>query len=143
MDIQIASRKARAATLALGSQSHNPAPAHKQSIQSIAFFSIKAMRDDPESSFLLLSKRPGPLGFWDGVVISRPDVVNACDIAKTAEPADAMAWFKTVTNAWCTSSRLNEPVTLNCIFGCGNEIDRISHYLECHVLGRFGLRCSR
>ena len=134
MDTQIASRKARAATLALGSQSHHAVPAHNKSIQSIAFSSIKAMRDDPESRFLLLSRRTGPLGFLDRVVISRPDVVNACDIAKTAKPADAMAWFKTVTNAWCTSSRLHEPVILNCIFGCRNEIDRISHYLECHVL---------
>jgi len=124
-DTRTASRKAHAASRD---------PENKKSIQSIAFASIKEMRDDPESRFLLLSRRTAPLGFSNQFVLSRSDVQSACDIAKTARPADAMAWFKTVTNAWCTSSRMHEPTILKCIFGCRDECDKLSHYLECHVL---------
>ena len=45
-----------------------------------------------------------------------------------------MAWLKTITNAWCTSSRMHESVRLPCIFGCKDSADRLDHYVGCRIL---------
>ena len=48
----------------------------------------------------------------------------------------AMMYIKTMTNSWFTSKRLaNAGVPqLNCIFGCVDCVDDLSHYLQCDVL---------
>ena len=54
----------------------------------------------------------------------------------------AMMYIKTMTNSCFTSRRLaNAGVPqLNCIFGCEDCVDDLSHYLRCGVLWR--LLCS-
>ena len=42
--------------------------------------------------------------------------------------------FKTYIDGWTTSHRLNESVTLPCIFGCQHEKDTLVHYLTCAPL---------
>ena len=51
-----------------------------------------------------------------------------------AKQAVAIAWLKTITNAWCTTHRMHEDSRLNCIFGCRTSPDRIDHYLVCPIL---------
>ena len=40
------------------------------------------------------------------------DVDRAISCAKSSPTHAALAWLKTVTNGWCTSSRMHEPVKL-------------------------------
>ena len=79
-------------------------------------------------------RRTLPLGFGSSHIISRADVDRAISCAKSSPTHAALAWLKTVTNGWCTSSRMHEPVKLQCIFGCRNGMDRLDHYLQCHAL---------
>ena len=47
----------------------------------------------------------------------------------------SVTWVKTISNAWCTSSRFHEERPLGCIFGCECARDETRHYLCCPVLG--------
>ena len=109
-------------------------PDNKLSVQATSFKAINDLRDDPESRFQLLFRRCAPSGFANQAVISRPDVLQAFAVAKSAKPKDALAWLKTVTNAWCTTTRMHEPIKFSCIFGCTQEKDHLGHYLQCHIL---------
>ena len=109
-------------------------PENKKSIQAIAHSTINSIRKNDEATYMLLFRRTVALGFSSQAVISRQDVCKAFAVATRARPNDALAWFKTVTNAWCTSSRMHEPITLDCIFGCPGCEDRVSHYLSCPIL---------
>ena len=44
-----------------------------------------------------------------------------------------MAVIKTWTNGWTTTDRMNEDVSLDCIFGCDGD-DTLCHYLRCDIL---------
>ena len=92
------------------------------------------MSFNKEARYLLLFRRTAPLGLDGKYVISRVDVDNAFFHAKQSAYHDALAWLKTVTNGWCTSRRMHEPVLLPCIFGCSDASDTISHYLEYMIL---------
>ena len=50
-----------------------------------------------------------------------------------------MMYIKTMTNSWFTFRRLaNAGVRkFNCIFGCEDCVDDLSHYLQCHVIWCF------
>ena len=60
-------------------------------------------------------------------------------IPQTKRKGVAMMYIKTITNSWFTSRRLaNAGVPqLNCIFGCEDCADDLSHYLQCDVLWYF------
>ena len=47
-----------------------------------------------------------------------------------------MMYMKTITNSWFTTKRMaNAGVPqLNCIFGCEDCVDDLSHYLQCDFL---------
>jgi hypothetical protein len=92
--------------------------------------------------YLLLHRRCVPLGISNFAVIARRDVAAAFEVAKKVSHGIAIAWLKTITNAWCTTYRMHEEKKLKCIFGC-QEPDRIDHYLCCPNLwslidGAFG-----
>jgi hypothetical protein len=109
-------------------------PENKKGVQAIAFKCINQISFDSEARFLLLSRRTSPLGLSCRYTLTRTDVEKAFDCAHRSAYHDALAWLKTVTNAWCTSTRMHEPVHLKCIFGCKDAKDCISHYLECLIL---------
>ena len=46
----------------------------------------------------------------------------------------SMCCFKTILGGWTTSARMHEPVKLQCIFGCRDELDCMNHYLLCAPL---------
>ena len=73
--------------------------------------------------------------------------IHNINIALSAIPQNrrkgvAMMFIKTITNSWFTTRRLaNAGVPqLNCIFGCEDCVDDLSHYLRCGVL--WPLVCS-
>ena len=45
-----------------------------------------------------------------------------------------MCLFKTWIGGWTTSIRMHEETALECIFGCKDEPDELSHYLKCAPL---------
>ena len=57
-------------------------------------------------------------------------------------PRVAAAVIKTWANAWTTSSRLHEPISLPCIFGCDGCDDALEHYLTCDILWTAVISCS-
>ena len=82
----------------------------------------------------------GDFGFEIGVSQTSIHIENVCTALK-AIPANerigvAMMYIKTMTNSWFTSRRLaNARVPqLNCIFGCEDCEDDLSHYLQCDVI---------
>lgn len=107
-------------------------PNNKKNIQSVAAHAILQQSCIRESLYQLLLRRTFPLGFGMSHHISRADVDSAISCAKASPAHDALAWLKTVTNGWCTSSRMHEPVKLQCIFGCRHAKDKLEHYLDCH-----------
>ena len=82
----------------------------------------------------LLLRRCSPSGIESIAVISSLDVERAFSVVSTVSHVVAMAWVKTVTNAWCTSTRMHEAARLPCIFGCKDSIGRLDHYIDCTVL---------
>ena len=54
----------------------------------------------------------------------------------------AMMYIKTITNSWFTTKRMANAGNpqLNCIFGCEDCMDDLSHYLQCDILWHFA--CS-
>ena len=46
----------------------------------------------------------------------------------------SVVWVKTISNGWCTSTRLHEEKSLKCIFGCHLARDETRHYLLCPVM---------
>ena len=85
------------------------------------------------SFYELLHRRCVPLGLAQYGVISPSDVSRALAGAALCSHVTAIAWFKTVTNAWTTSYRMHESVKFSCVFGCNAE-DKLEHYLKCHTL---------
>jgi len=85
------------------------------------------------SFYSLLNKRCSAIGL-ENIVLSRTDVTNAFEILRSLPPSIAIHWLKTVSNAWCTTSRMHESSSLPCIFGCAGQEDRLSHYMHCITL---------
>ena len=104
----------------------------KKSIQALAMKGLLA-QDGPYSFYQLLHRRCSPSGLAVFGVISPSDVERALTCASSNSHVHAMAWFKTVTNAWTTSYRMHEPIRLRCLFGC-DAPDRIDHYMSCLTL---------
>ena len=83
--------------------------------------------------------------FGFGTITSQASAfIQNINIALNAIPHNkrkgvAMMYIKTMTNSWFTSKRLaNAGVPqLNCIFGCVDCVDDLSHYLQCDVLWYF------
>ena len=90
-------------------QSIQSDPAMQKSIQRIAHHLILT-HNGGYNFYPLLFRRSQPLGFMSNVIISSSDINSAFQCARNLPKAVAMAWLKTVTNAWCTSSRMHEPV---------------------------------
>ena len=109
------------------------------SVQAVAVRSINHLSFDSEARSFLLSRRASPLGLSPRYTSSRTDVEKAFNCAKLSAYHDALAWLKTITNGWCTSTRMHEPVHLKCIFGCRDAKDCISHYLKCVTSGRLSM----
>ena len=108
---------------------------NKRSVQSIALEQINSSTVDTESFYKLLLRRTVVLGIGaDEQNTTRYRIFKAVQIASQCARHDSLAWFKTVTNAWCTSYRMHEPRLLSCIFGCRDEPDELSHYLQCNIL---------
>ena len=108
-------------------------PDNKKSIQALAHKAI-LLHNGGYDFYPLLHRRCSPLGLSSIAVISRSDVQRAFQCACDVSHVAAMAWFKTVTNAWCTSSRMHESSQLQCIFGCRDCKDMLGHYVECNIL---------
>ena len=53
-------------------------------------------------------------------------------------PYIKVCWLKTITGAWCTSTRSAALHGRNCIFGCEDCRDELTHYLVCPILWQFG-----
>ena len=85
------------------------------------------------SCYDLLHRRCVPLGLAQLGVISPSDVARALETASACSHVIAIAWFKTVTNAWTTSYRMHEPDKLKCLFGCDAK-DSLEHYIICRLL---------
>ena len=49
-------------------------------------------------------------------------------------PYIKVCWLKTITGAWCTSTRLKSVQGRPCIFGCLDTRDELVHYLVCPIL---------
>jgi hypothetical protein len=88
----------------------------------------------------LLVRRIGDFGYDITVSQASIYIENVCTALK-AIPAQkrigvAMMYIKTMTNSWFTSRRLaNAGVPkLNCIFGCEDCADDLSHYLQCQII---------
>ena len=47
-----------------------------------------------------------------------------------------IAWLKTISGGWFTTTRMSEPIKWPCIFGCDAK-DEIGHYLICPILWQF------
>ena len=107
-----------------------------QSKQSIQAFAHKELRSHNGgfSFYSLMHRRCVPLGISHLGVISPHDVKDSLVCASRANNSAAIAWLKTVTNAWCTSYRMHETRKLCCIFGCRTCPDRIDHYILCPIL---------
>jgi len=45
-----------------------------------------------------------------------------------------VCWFKAITGAWTTSTRMHDGPCWPCIFGCLDARDEINHYLLCPIL---------
>ena len=104
-----------------------------KSIQAAAQKAIIA-HNDGYNFYPLLHRRCSPLGLSSIAVISRTDVQQALSVASDVSHVVAMAWLKTITNAWCTSTRMHEAVSLPCIFGYKDCTDRLDHYVDCIIL---------
>jgi hypothetical protein len=61
------------------------------------------------------------------------DLDGAKQLLVQLSPAWATSILKTWANGWTTSSRMHEPISRDCLFGCGG-IDSLHHYLRCHRL---------
>jgi hypothetical protein len=110
----------------------NTRTATNKSIQALAMKRLLA-QDGTYSFYQLLHRRCSPLGLSVSGIISPSDVERAFTCASANSHVPAMAWLKTVTNAWTTSYRMHEPIKLKCLFGC-DAPDRIDHYLSCRTL---------
>ncbi len=62
------------------------------------------------------------------------DVEAATLLLKTLRPSESMKVLKTWLNGWATSKRMSEDPFLPCLFGCSEEIDSLSHYIQCPML---------
>ena len=103
-----------------------------RSIQALAMKGV--LENDGKYSFYkLLHRRCLPLGLAEFGVISPSDVDRAPTCACSNSHVHAIAWLKTVANAWTTSYRMHERTRLKCLFGC-DAPDRIDHYLDCYIL---------
>ena len=56
---------------------------------------------------------------------------------KKQTPYIKICWLRTITGAWCTSTRLKSVQGRPCIFGCTDTRDEMVHYLECPILWQF------
>ena len=86
------------------------------------------------SLWCLLARRAVTLDIDSLNVITNANLARAFEFAAKCPSHDALAWLKTVTNGWCTSTRMHEAIILRCIFGCKDKKDDLTHYLECTVL---------
>ena len=57
-------------------------------------------------------------------------------VLRNAQPHFAMAGLKTLLNSWCTRGRYHDGSAENCIFGCADAMDDITHYVCCEKLWR-------
>ena len=62
------------------------------------------------------------------------DFDQAMDVARQMPTQITYTWIKTMSNAWCTSSRMHEPLRYSCLFGCVDACDEARHYFTCPVL---------
>ena len=106
----------------------------ERGVQAEALLTMNAIRSNREARYLVLHRITCLFGIDREAVISKEDVRAALEVARSVFPNDALAWFKTATNAWCTSSRMHEPVRLDCVFGCRHDKDKLDHYLRCPIL---------
>ena len=60
-------------------------------------------------------------------------------------PYIKICWLRSISGAWCTSTRLKSVQGRPCIFGCTDTRDEFTHYLQCPILwqlARSSLRIS-
>ena len=60
----------------------------------------------------------------------------SCELERQT-PYIKVCWLRSITGAWCTSTRLASVQGRTCIFGCVDCRDELTHYLVCPILWQF------
>ena len=85
------------------------------------------LHEKAKTTLLPLAPFDMPIGWFDGLHL---ELMKQTPYIKTC-------WLKTITGAWCTSSRLASVQGRPCIFGCQDTRDELVHYLLCPILWQF------
>ena len=106
----------------------------RKSIQSKFYKLLQSFRQDVWPATLrrkLPGWLPGGIGDW---VFSSALEDELSQLLKKAGMRVSVSVIKSWANAWTTSGRMDEEVTLPCILGCDGCEDALSHYICCDPL---------
>ena len=85
------------------------------------------LHEKVKTTLLPLAPFDMPIGWFEGLHLE----------LRKQTPYIKTCWLRTITGAWCTSTRLASVQGRPCIFGCQDIRDELVHYLVCPILWQF------